>query len=65
MEDKKKKIVKEAKREGLKLLPPHINKSKLGFSIEEDGLRIGFQDVKGIGPIAAKNLLEGQPYKSY
>ena len=61
----KKNIIKEYKKEGYKILPIDINKSKKHFSIEEKGLRIGFQDIKGIGPGAAKTILKNQPFKSY
>jgi DNA polymerase-3 subunit alpha len=65
MEDKKKKILKEYQREGYKVLPIDVNKSKKSFSIEEGGLRIGFTDVKGIGEKAAEKMEEKQPYSSY
>ncbi len=64
-DDKKKKILKEYKREGLKILPIDINLSKEHFVIEKEGLRIGFENVKGIGPIASGVLKRRQPYKSF
>ena len=65
MDDKRKKILKEYKREGLKVLPVEINKSHVSFSIDSGGLRVGFADIKGIGPIAAKSMVKNQPYSSY
>ena len=65
IEDKRKKILKEYKREGLKILSIDINKSKLSFSIEEKGLRIGFLDIKGIGEMAAKTIVKYQPYSNF
>lgn len=65
MEDKKKKILKEYKREGLKILPVDVNLSKQHFTIEKEGLRIGFEDIKGIGPKLANLLVSNQPYHSY
>ena len=64
-EDKKKKIIKEYKREGFKVLPINANKSERHFSIEKEGLRIGFADIKGIGPMAATAMVERKPYVSY
>ncbi len=63
--DKRKKMLKECKRDALVVLPIHINKSKQEFAIEDEGLRIGFQDIRGIGPVAGMNLVASQPYTSY
>ncbi len=65
MDDKKKKIIKEAKREGIKILPVDLNKSKESFSIDEEGIRIGFGDVNGIGESSSKKLIKHQPYKTF
>jgi DNA polymerase-3 subunit alpha len=64
-EEKRKKIIKEYKREGLKILPIHINKSKQEFAIEDKGLRLGFKDIKGIGDSVAERLVNNQPYRSF
>lgn len=64
-EDKEKKIVKEYKRAGLKVLPISINKSGESFTIDDGGLRVGFKDIKGIGETYAKKLIKYQPYDSY
>jgi len=63
-EDKVYRIIKEYKREGYKLLPIDINKSKETFTIEEKGLRIGFLQIKGIGHKTAENIVKNQPYES-
>ncbi|HEY5236582.1 MAG TPA: hypothetical protein VIJ14_10415, partial [Rhabdochlamydiaceae bacterium] len=65
MEEKRKKIIKEYKREGYKMLPVDINKSRQEFTIEDEGLRIGFKDIKGIGDSAASKLERSQPYNSF
>lgn len=65
MEEKRKKIIKEYKREGYKVLPVDINKSGYSFEIEDEGLRVGFKDVKGIGETAATRLVRSQPYRSF
>lgn len=64
-EDKQKKIMKEYKREGYKVLPVDINRSKEHFSIDEGGIRVGFGDIKGIGKMMAQKIVENQPYTSY
>jgi len=59
-----KKILKEYKREGYKLLPVDINKSKISFSIDNNALRIGFKDIHHIGESISKALVKTQPYTS-
>ncbi len=42
-----------------------INKSKVFFSVAEDGSLIGgFTNIKGIGVAAAEKIVKGQPYDS-
>jgi DNA polymerase-3 subunit alpha len=55
----------EAKRLGLKVLLPHVNKSDIGFSIEEDGIRFGLANVKFISDISARRLMAKRPFDSY
>jgi DNA polymerase-3 subunit alpha len=64
-DDKKKKIIKEYKKEGYKILSVDVNRSKKNFSIDGSGIRIGFNDVKGIGETASENIIKKQPYLSY
>ena len=64
-DDKKKKIVKEYLREGFKLLPIDINRSKEQFAIDEEGIRIGFENIKGIGESKSKRIVKYQPYISF
>lgn len=55
----------EARKVGIEILPPHVNYSKLLFDIEGDnGIRAGFNAVKGVGPKAVVSIIETQPYKS-
>lgn len=42
------KIHKEMDIFGIKLLPPHLTKSKLDFSIEDGNIRFGLSSIKGI-----------------
>lgn len=63
-EDAKKKILKEYKRDGYKLLPVDINKSKESFTIEGKAIRLGLLDVRGVGPIYVEKIIKNQPYKS-
>jgi DNA-directed DNA polymerase III PolC len=47
--------VSEARRMGIKILMPDINKSEVGFRVEDGALRIGFMQVKGL----CEKLVEG------
>lgn len=59
------KYVEEGKRLKIKLLPPTINESKVHFTIEGDNIRCGLLALKGVGENVAKNIISGQPYKSF
>jgi DNA polymerase-3 subunit alpha len=62
---KKRNIMKEFMKEGYKILPVDINKSKNSFTLEKEGLRIGLQDIKGFGKTVANKIIKKQPYRSY
>jgi DNA polymerase-3 subunit alpha len=59
------KFVDEGKRLKIKLLPPTINESKVLFTIEGGDIRCGLLALKGVGESVAKNIVSGQPYKSF
>lgn len=44
--------------EGIKILPPDVNKSKVNFTVEGDNIRMGFAALKGIGQNVASDILE-------
>lgn len=60
--DKVVKYVDEAKRIGIKLLPPDINKSQLVFSTHkidgEDAIIFGLGAIKGSGEVAINTILD-------
>lgn len=55
----------EARRLGIKVLPPDINISERHFTYTDDGIRFGLMNVAGCGPSAVDNIIKGRPYKSY
>jgi len=55
----------ETKRLGMKILLPHINKSKAGFSIEGPDIRMGLSNIKYVTPIPAAKLIDKAPFESY
>lgn len=54
----------EAKRMGIKILPPDINKSKSDFTIEGDSIRFSLSAIRDIGPVPAKELAAAAPFNS-
>ena len=53
----KRVILNEAKRR-FNILPPHVNFSEYGYSIEENCIRVGLSAIKGIGIRTAKRIIE-------
>ncbi|MEC7582862.1 MAG: DNA polymerase III subunit alpha [Planctomycetota bacterium] len=54
--DKVKELVDDARRAGLRLLPPSVNSSQRHFSVEDGAIRYGLGAVKGVGARAAEML---------
>ena len=66
--DKVVAVLAEARRGGVKVLPPDINHSQARFSLEDGGIRFGLAAVKQVG-VAAIEMVEraratGGPFKS-
>lgn len=61
--------LKEAKRLGIKILPPDINKSFSEFSPEKNGIRYGLLSIAGIGQATVNQIVsereQNGPYKSF
>lgn len=55
--DKTALYVGEARKLGLKIYPPDVNSSELGYTVEEDGIRIGLGTLKGLGADTAKEMV--------
>ncbi|MCX6561396.1 MAG: PHP domain-containing protein [Candidatus Aminicenantes bacterium] len=60
--------VEEAKRLGLRILGPDINRSGFEFQVEEGAIRVGFLSIKGLGRKTAERIVEARaesgPYRS-
>lgn len=52
------KYIKSAEKNGIKILPPDINKSEINFSVEEKNIRFGFLGIKGMGENPAKHIID-------
>jgi len=62
------KIAKDAKRRGIKILPPDISVSRKDFAIdpnEENTIWGSLADIKGVGEKAISTIVENQPFKSF
>jgi len=65
--DKIKQFVDDARRSGVKILPPCVNRSERRFSVEQQSIRYGLGAVKGVGSRAADLIAQGRaqvPYPS-
>ncbi len=65
--DKLVEYLKEARSMGIEILPPDVNKSEYGFSVEEGRIRFGLGGIKNVGSSAIEDILrereENGPYK--
>lgn len=55
----------EARRLGIKLLPPDINRSEEFTAVEDDAIRFGLSDVKQVGFSACTDILKKRPFYSW
>jgi len=63
--DKVTEYVDEARRMGIEVRPPDVNRSHADFTVEGDDIRYGLAAVKGVGHAAAEAIVaarEGGPY---
>lgn len=56
-EDKEEVYIKDIESFGIKILPPHINKSDIYFTLENEGIRFGFAAIKNVGENAAVEII--------
>ncbi len=63
------KYSKELRSQGIKLLPPDVNESFLGFTPLSGAIRYGLAAIKGLGKSAVNSIIEvrkaGGPFKSF
>lgn len=50
----------EARRRGINILPPDINRSGEAFTVEEGGIRVSLKQVKGMSEPALKTILQAR-----
>ena len=54
--------VADARSLGIAILPPDINRSNLGCSVENGAVCLGLNVIKGLGPRAIEGIIESRPY---
>ncbi|MEG2769751.1 MAG: DNA polymerase III subunit alpha, partial [Oscillospiraceae bacterium] len=55
----------ECQRIGIKILPPDINKSDIGFTVEGENLRFGLLALKNVGQNLIRNVVENRKDGEY
>ncbi len=59
-EIKMSQAIEECRRMNIVVLPPDINKSKNGFSIEGDSIRFGLSAIKNVGSAAIESIIDAR-----
>lgn len=59
------KYLNLANKMGISLLPPDINLSAAGFSVEEGAIRMGLQAVKNVGKEAVQEIIRKRPFRDF
>ena len=64
--DRAKEFTVAARRDGVRILSPHVNESGVSYSLvrERNAIRRGLLSVKGVGPVAALELSSKAPFTS-
>jgi DNA polymerase-3 subunit alpha len=57
--------IDEARRMGIRVLPPDIQKSGVSFTVEEGAIRFGLAAVKNVGTLAIDNILKAREAKPF
>lgn len=55
--------IDDAKNHGVKILPPDVNESGLGFAVVDENVRFGLTAIKGLGEGAIESILEARREK--
>ncbi|SFG41387.1 DNA polymerase-3 subunit alpha [Desulfotomaculum arcticum] len=52
--------IEEAKRRGIKILPPDINRSSAYFTVDREAVRVGLAIIKGVGEHSVREILQAK-----
>lgn len=53
-------VIREARARGVHILPPCVNRSSVGWTVDEDGIRVGLLAIKGVGEVGARAIMENR-----
>jgi DNA polymerase-3 subunit alpha len=53
-------VIREARLRGIKILPPCVNRSEVGWSVDDEGIRVGLLAIKGVGEVGARTIIENR-----
>lgn len=66
--DREPAYIRELKSRGIRFLPPDVNSSEDGFTVEGDAIRVGLSAIKGVGELVAQTIVAERksrgPYSS-
>jgi DNA-directed DNA polymerase III PolC len=57
--------VEEAKRNGIRILGPDVNRSLYQFGVEGEAIRVGFLSIKGLATKTADKIIDEREYEPY
>lgn len=60
--------LEEARRAGIAVIPPSVNDSAFGYTVEDEAIRTGFVEVRGLAHQTAARLIEARktaPFRSF
>lgn len=53
-------VIREARLRGIEILPPCVNRSEVGWSVDDEGIRVGLLSIKGVGEVGARTIIENR-----
>ena len=59
------RYIQEARRRGIVINPPDVNRSDLTFTIDGDGIRYGLTAIRGVGANSVKGIVNRAPYRDF
>jgi DNA polymerase-3 subunit alpha len=57
--------IQYCKKHGIRLLPPDVSRSSVGFTVEADGIRFGLGAIKNVGIGAIEAIIDGRRDGAY
>lgn len=63
-QDEYQDLVSEGRSMGIEFLPPHVNYSEAGFTVEDGKVRFGISSIKFCSDKTAEEIIEKRPFQS-